>query len=124
MFYFLCVFYTNSDISLNDFSFSFIYEDYYQALSNTVCNDFFGIYISYYYINFLAFLLVGLILLVGSVFCITLFNINSKINVNKYFQFFKVFNFFDDFVSFFFLRKQNLTKQGLSKESVRVFKKK
>ena len=124
LFYFLCVIYTTSDVSLNDFSFSMIYEDYYQAFSNSITNDFFGIYISYYYINFLVFLVVGLILLVGSVFCITLFNVNSKVGVSKYFQFFKIFNFFDDFVSFFFLRKQNLTKQGAVRESVRVFKKK
>ena len=100
------------------------YDDYYTLYNNYVNNDFYGLYISYYFINVLEFILIGLILLFGSVFCVTLFKVSVNIRFNKYISFFKILNFFSDFVNFFFLRKQNLTKQGFSKETVKIFKKK
>ena len=100
------------------------YDDVYTSLISQINNDFYGIFISYYYINVCEFILVGAILLIGSVFCITLFKINSVIATHNYTNFFKVFNFFNNFLNFFFVRKQNLLKQGFSKESLRFFKKK
>lgn len=120
-----CFFYSfyESDC-LDTHNLLFYGDDFYSAYATGVCNDFYGLFISYYYVNFIEFIVIGLILLVGSLFCITLYNINSNITRNNYTQFFKIFSFFKDFVNFFFLRKQNLTRQGFSKETLKVFKKK
>ena len=121
-FFFLYSFSDSDQTAIN--TVLFYSDDFYNAVTAVVNNDFYGLFISYYYINIVEFIIVGLILLVGSLFCITLFNLNSNVVKNNFTQFFKIFDFFKDFVSYFFLRKQNLTRQGFSKETIRVFKKK
>jgi hypothetical protein len=119
----LVVFYYSELECANTSVFVFYYDDFYTAVNSQINNDFYGMYVSYYCINILEYLIVGLILLFGSVFCITLYKVCSIISYNKYTPLFKVFNFFGDFINFFFLRKQNLTKQGISKEVVKIYKK-
>ena len=87
-------------------------------------NDLFGFYISYYTINSVEFIFIGFLLLLGSVICVNLYQINRSSRTNNVSNSLSLFNFFQDFSSFFFLRKQNLIKQGNTKSSLKVFKKK
>lgn len=87
-------------------------------------NDFFILTISYYSFNNFEFLILGLLLLVGSIICIIL-NKNIKLIKNNnilfsYFHLSKLLNFFQ----YYFLRKQNFSKQSLFKPNLRIFKKK
>ena len=87
-------------------------------------NDLFGFSIVYYNINGVEFIFIGLLLLIGSVICVNLYQMNKNVRTQTYQNYLNVFNFFTDFTSFFFLRKQNLIKQGNNKASTKVFKKK
>jgi len=101
-----------------------IFDNYYESFLNQVTNDLFGLSISYFLLNSLEFLIVGFLLLVGSVICVNLYQVNKNIRVQNYSSFLGVFNFFTDFLSFYFLRRQNLIKQGNTKAALKVFKKK
>ena len=101
-----------------------LYENYYEALNNTNMNDFMLLFISYYSINSFEFILIGVLLLVGSIVCVNLNKSNKFLKVQKYSNFFNIFNIFSDYISFFFMRKQNLHDQANFKPSLRVFKKK
>lgn len=116
--------YTDSDsMCLLDMSFYGLLENYYEAFSNNITNDLFGFSISYYFLNGVEFIFVGFLLLVGSVICVNLFQMNINIRAQTYNNYISIFSFFTDFTSFFFIRKQNLTKQGNNKASLKVFKK-
>lgn len=54
------------------FNFIDLWEDYYEVLFNVNMNDFRVLIIGYYFINLIEFILIGLILLVGSVVCVNL----------------------------------------------------
>ena len=108
----------------NNISIYFLIDNYYESLFNTIQNDLFIFFISYYFINSVEFVIVGMLLLVGSIVCINLFLFNKNIRTQNYNSFFKVFNFFLDLSSFLFLKKQNLIKQGNTKASLKIFKKK
>jgi hypothetical protein len=80
--------------------------------------------ISYYSLNSIEFICVGILLLVGSVVCVNLNKMQKSLKVQKYSNTLDVFNFFKDFVNYVFMRKQNLVDQTLNPASVRIFKKK
>lgn len=101
-----------------------IWDDFYEALYNTNMNDFMGLLISYYYLNSLEFLLLGFLLLFGSIACVNLYKMTTTIKLQKYDNFFKIFDFFKDMVDYMFIRKQNLFNQMNNPSAVRVFKKK
>lgn len=102
----------------------FLIDNFFEGISNYISNDMIGFLITYYYLNSVEFLFVGFLLLVGSVVCIK-FNQNKKnVSLQNYNNFLKVFNFFENFLSFCFLRKQNMIKQGNIKSSTKIFKKK
>lgn len=124
--YFILVnYYSESDTnSILDMNFYGILDNYYEAVYTVVSNDLFGFSISYYFINGVEFIWIGFLLLVGSVICVNLYQFNKSIRAQSYNNYLTVFNFFTDFTSFFFLRKQNLIKQGNNKASLKVFKKK
>lgn len=126
LFYFILVnMYSESETaSLIDLSFYSIIDNYYEALYNNISNDLFGFSISYYFLNGVEFILIGFLLLIGSVICVNLYQFNKNVRAQSYTNFLTTFNFFTDFTSFFFLRKQNLIKQGNNKASLKVFKKK
>lgn len=107
-----------TDLSLYTFL-----ENYYEAFQVSIQNDLFGFYISYYIINVIEFVIVGFLLLIGSIICVNLYQMNKNVRVQSHTNFLKIFNFFTDFSSFFFLRKQNLIKQGNTKPSLRSYKK-
>jgi len=87
-------------------------------------NDFRALTVAYYSVNSVEFLLVGFILLVGSLICVNLNKLQKSIKVFKYSIYFNIFNYFKDFINFTFMRKQNLVDQTLNPASIRVFKKK
>ena len=124
--YFILInYYSESDTnSISDMNFYGILDNYYEAVYNVVANDLFGFSISYYFLNGVEFILIGFLLLIGSVICVNLYQFNKSIRAQSYNNYLTVFNFFTDFTSFFFLRKQNLIKQGNNKASLKVFKKK
>ena len=124
-FFIVINYYTESDTdALLDMSFYGLVDNYYEALFNNVSNDLFGFSIIYYNINGVEFIFIGFLLLVGSVICVNLYQMNKNVRTQSYQNYLNVFNFFTDFTSFFFLRKQNLTKQGNAKASLKIFKKK
>jgi hypothetical protein len=101
-----------------------LWEDYYEANNNTNMNDFMGLLVGYYTINSFEFILIGIILLIGSVACVNLFKATQLNKAVQYDAFFKLFTLLVDFIDYIFMRKQNLTKQTASVSSSKVFRKK
>ena len=117
--------YSDSDsTALIDISVYGMLDNYYESIFNSISNDLFGFSLSYYFINGVEFIFIGFLLLIGSVICVNLFQMNKNIRAQSYNNYLTIFNFFTDFTSFFFLRKQNLIKQGNNKASLKIFKKK
>lgn len=87
-------------------------------------NDLFGLYLSYYVLSSFEFILIGFLLLFGSVVCVNLNKINRGLKSTNYYDLLSLFSFFDDFIKFFFMRKQNLVDQENHIPASRVFKKK
>ena len=100
------------------------FDNFYESVLNPITNDLFGFTIAYYLLNFVEFLVIGFLLLIGSVICVNLYQINRNVRTQIYFNFLNIFNFFSDFLSFNYLRRQNITKQGNTKAALKVFKKK
>lgn len=118
-------YYSESDsTNVVDMSFYHIIDNYYEAINNNITNDLFGFSISYYFINGIEFLVIGFLLLIGSVICVNLYQINKNTRAQTTSSYLTLFNFFSDLTSFFFLRKQNLIKQGNNKAALKLFKKK
>lgn len=107
------------ELNIND-----LWDDYYESLNNTLMNDAIGLMISYYSVNSFEFLLLGFILLVGSLVVVNLNKLNKNVHYPKYNTFLEVFNFLKNWVNCFFVRKQNLTDQEMTYASTRVFGKK
>lgn len=105
----------------NNFS---LWENYYEALFNINMNDFKSLTITYYSINSFEFIMVGFILLVGSLVCVNLNRLQKSIKIYKYSNYFNVFDFFKDFLNYTFMRKQNLLDQTNVSSNIRIFKKK
>jgi hypothetical protein len=125
MFFILIGKYLDSDTTtLFTISYYGLIDNYYESLYNNISNDLFGFSISFYFLNGIEFIFIGFLLLIGSVICVNLFQMNKNIRAQSYNNYLFVFSFFIDFSSFFFLRKQNLIKQGNSKASLKIFKKK
>ena len=126
-FMFYCCFYYLIDLELKElqiFNITSFWENYYEALFNININDFKLLFISYYKVNSVEFLTIGLLLLIGSVACVNLNKYQKFIKIYKHDSFLKTFNYFVDFVDFMFLRKQNLNYQTQHQPAVKIFKKK
>lgn len=107
-----------------ELNFHYLWDDYYESLWNRRMNDLFGLYISYYILNSFEFLCIGFILLIGSVICVNFNKLNKGLKSRGYFELLVIFDFFNDFVKFFFMRKQNLVDQTIKPASTKHFKKK
>ena len=107
-----------------ELNFFFLWDDFYDGFNNNKFNDLYGLFLSYYYINSLEFIIVGLLLLFASMVCVNLNKFTKNLRFNNYYDFLVLFDFFNDFVNYTFLRKQNLNDQTLSNSSTRFFKKK
>lgn len=100
-----------------------VYDDYYEALNNTIMNDFTPLTLSYYSVNSAEFIFLGLLLLIGSVVCINLYKSNKNYTIVKQSNVLELFDFFKDFINFSFIRKQDLNKQSNLKPNLRSVKK-
>ena len=100
------------------------WDDFYEALNNDKLNDLFGSMLSFYLFNSFEFLVIGLLLLVGSIICV---NLNRFLKSNRVYNYPKLFNLFDIFknsIKTLFMRKQNLVNQESQVSSTKMFKKK
>jgi hypothetical protein len=130
--YFLLLFYflylivvtPNTGLFQTNLTLYFLLDNSYESVFNFLQNDLFVLFISYYVLNNIEFIFIGLLLLVGSIVCVNLYSVNKNTRLQNYKSFFNVFNFFLDMCSFSFLRKQNLIKQGNTKSSLKIFLKK
>lgn len=100
------------------------YDDYYEALNNSIMNDFTPLTLSYYSINSIEFTIIGLLLLLGSVACVNLYKSNKNFTIIKQSNILNMFDFFKDFINFSFIRKQDLNNQTNANSSIRSIKKK
>lgn len=103
---------------------SYLWDDFYEAVNNQNMNDLYGIFLSFYWLNSVEFIIIGIVLLIGSLICVQL---NKFLKSNKtlnYISFFEIYDFFKDLSKSLFLRKQNLTNQGFTKPTTRTFNKK
>lgn len=101
-----------------------IFDDFYEALSNSILNDLFSFFFTYYNNNSFELLLLAVLLLIGSVLCVSLNKSSTNSKLNNYYDFFLIFDFFNDFITHSLMRKQNLVDQTIQFSSVRFFKKK
>lgn len=115
---------TEEDFLTSNFTTSFLWDDYYESIYNTNMNEFTQLLLSYYSFNSLGFVIIGMILLVGSVVCVNLFKVNKSYRLYSYNTFFSFFSFFSDSVNYNFIRKQNLHNQSMAIPSTKLFKKK
>lgn len=109
-----------------DFLFDYVslWDDYYEALNNTLVNDFNGLFTSFYVLNSFEFLLFGLLLLFGTFLCVGLYKTIFTAKIIPYSRFFSIFNFFNLKINYNFIRQQNLHTQTLTPAVNRVIKKK
>ncbi len=101
-----------------------LWDDYYESQNNVILNDAVGLFISYYVINSFEFILVGVLLLIGSLVVVNLNKFNKNVQYPIYNNFLEIFNFFKNWINFFFMRKQNLTDQEMTYANTRSFGKK
>ena len=101
-----------------------LYDDFYESIFNKNSNDFLVLFISYYSINSVEFMSIGLLLLIGSVICVQLNKLQKNIKIESLSSYFSFYKFFTDVLDFFFLRRQNLTNQTNQISSLRIFKRK
>lgn len=107
-----------------EMSFIDVWDNYYEALNNPILNDAVGLFISYYLVNSFEFLLVGLLLLIGTLVVVNLNKFNKNIQYPAYNNFLEIFHFFKNWVNQFFIRKQDMTDQQFVYASTRFFTKK
>ena len=106
------------------FDFNSLWDDYYEALNNTLVNDFNGLFSSYYVINSFEFTVFGFLLLFGTFICVSLYKSIFISKIIPYSSFFSLFNFFNLKINYNFLRQQNLNNQTNTPAVNRVIKKK
>lgn len=93
------------------FNINYLWVDFYEALNNEILNDFFGIMVGFYNVISFEFILIGVILLVGTVICVKL-NWNWQTQrLHNYNPFLNLMDFFSDLVKFSIGRRQNLLNQ-------------
>ncbi len=96
----------------------------YGSFNNDILSDLYSLFISYYNFNSFEFIIVGLMLLLGSVICVTLNRFIYLNKVSSYSDFLKMFDFFKDFTKFLFIRRQDLNTQSIHIGLSRMFFKK
>lgn len=82
-------------------------------------NDFAGLYISYYLVHSLEFIIIGFILFIGSIGCVSLYsilNLSKKVNYSLVTGFLSLFTKFYDIL---FMRRQTLALQTYRQDAIR-----
>ncbi len=102
----------------------YIYDDFYEAMQELGVNDLMGIFLTFYITDSLLFFLLGIFLLVASIICVVIVSFFTKTRNYSFKNFLNIFSILKTCYSFIFLRKQNLSTQGKSSSSTRVFSKK
>ena len=120
----LMYFYDSENYVWEELNIFYFWDDFYESIINTNMNDFSVLLLSYYTVNSLEFLIIGFILLIGSVVCVNLHKVNKNKRIESYNNFISFFHFFKDSVNFVFTRIQNLHNQNLYTPSSKIFKKK
>jgi hypothetical protein len=82
-------------------------------------NDFFGFFISYYSLNTLLLMILGLILFFGSIVCVVLFRLIKVVKFNNVNNFFETLAFSQSFLYSIFMRKQDLFDQNSFVSSIK-----
>lgn len=100
------------------------WDDYYDAISDDIMNDIFGLYLSYYFFNSFIFFLFGFLIFIASLICINLFLVIRRTAQERAVSFKYVFDFFKDLLAFEFLRKQSSSNQTRRKGTTRLVRKK
>lgn len=100
------------------------FENYYFNNYLFFLNDFNSFFFGYFFFNSVEYIIIGLLLLYGSLVSVNLYFLNKSNRVINYFDFFDTFNFFKNCCKFFFFRKQNLIDQLFDTSAIRFFKKK
>lgn len=85
--------------------------------------DLYGIFLNYYYYNFFFTIIVGFILFVVTLACVNLNKSIKNVKKSEISDFLTFFDFFKDFITFSFIRKQNLNIQNFRTSSTQIFKK-
>jgi hypothetical protein len=80
--------------------------------------------LSYYLFNSFEFLIIGFLLLIGSIICVNLNRFLKSSKTYNYPNLFSIFDIFKDSIKMLFMRKQTLVNQEREPASTRVFKKK
>jgi len=126
IYFIVCLIYNYDSEFTIDYQFLpiYLFDDFYEAHSNNNMNDLQVLLLSYYYFNSLEYLIISLILFLGSILCVNIFKINRVEPINNMNEFISNFDFFKKSISYLFLRKQNMFHQNLSKPATRVMKKK
>ena len=106
------------------FDYVCLWDNFYEALSNTNVNDFNGLFISYYLLNSFEFLLFAFLLLIGTFICVLIFRSFYSYKVVPYASFFSLFNFFNMKINYNFFRQQNLHRQTSAPAVNRVMRRK
>lgn len=101
-----------------------LWDNYYDSLYNLAMNDFIGLYLSYYFINSYEFMLIGWMLFLGSILCITVFNLIGTTKATSHNLLKKFMSFFFSSLDFYFLRKQNLVNQSNAQPGLRIIQNK
>ena len=127
-FFFSFLYFSNNTIfyqqNLDWLFFSYVFDDWYEAFNNTLMNDFLTLTLAYYSVNSFEYILVGYLLLLGSIICVALNKIQKNVKLNGNSNFLNFFNFFSNFLNFSFIRKQTLNDQSFYQPNLRLFKKK
>lgn len=107
-----------------NFSYSFVWENFYEANCFLVKNDFISLFYSYYIYNSLTLIFIGFILFIGSLACINLNSKALKSAKNGLPNYLSKFTKFKSFINFSFLRKQDLSAQMHANIAIKIVAKK
>lgn len=109
---------------IQEFIIIILWENYYESLLNHNMNDFSLFLLSYYDFNSIELVIIGLILLIGSMVCVNLYKMNKNITTDSINPFISFFKLFKNSITYNFLRKQNLFIQNINLPGVKLINKK
>jgi len=94
-------------------------DNVYLSLSIKQKNDFIGLFFSYYHLNSVVFLLVGVLLFIGSLACVTLNILLKSLKKKEGSAFSTSFSFFSTHTNYLILRRQSLTAQSFNQPATK-----
>lgn len=94
-------------------------DNVYLSLSIKQKNDFIGLFFSYYHLNSMVFLLVGILLFIGSLVCVTLNVLLRSLKKKEGAAFSTSFNFFSTHTNYLILRRQSLVSQSFNQPATK-----